>query len=138
MKSVNNKKITEFIIELIYIAIGAMFIAIGINLFLLPNKMTTGGATGIATVTYYIFNIPMGITTILINIPLFVLSILKLGKSFAIKTIISTMLLSIYLDIFKFDNFVAIMKSLITYCGNAISYFYTCKGNTIRECLVTN
>lgn len=106
MKELNSKnKIVEFVIELIYIAIGAAFIAIGINLFLLPNKMTTGGASGIATVLYYVFNLPMGLTTILINIPLFIFAILKLGKSFTIKTIISTTLLSIFLEIFKFNNF---------------------------------
>jgi len=100
----NQNKILEFIIELIYITIGAAFIAIGINLFLLPNKMTTGGASGIATVLYYTFNIPMGVTTILINIPLFVFAILKLGKSFAVKTIISTSLLSIFLDMFEVNE----------------------------------
>lgn len=106
MKEVNSKnKIVEFVIELIYIAIGATFIAIGINLFLLPNKMTTGGASGIATVLYYVFNLPMGLTTILINVPLFIFAILKLGKSFTIKTIISTTFLSIFLEIFKFNTF---------------------------------
>lgn len=100
MNKIENK-IVEFIIELIYIAIGAAFIAIGINLFLLPNKMTTGGASGIATVLYYVFNIPMGVTTLVINIPLFIIAILKLGKSFTIKTIISTVLLSVFLEIFK-------------------------------------
>ena len=69
MRKIENKnKIIEFTIELIYVVIGAAFIALGINLFLLPNKMTTGGASGIATVLYYVFNIPMGITTIIINI----------------------------------------------------------------------
>ena len=101
----SKNKIIEFIIELMYIAIGAALIAIGINLFLLPNKMTTGGASGIATVLYYVFNIPMGITTILINIPLFIFAILKLGKSFTIKTIISTTLLSVFLEIFKMGEF---------------------------------
>lgn len=115
IKSKNN--IIEFIIELLYIAIGAAFIAIGINLFLLPNKMTTGGASGIATVLYYVFNIPMGITTILINIPLFIIAILKLGKSFAIKTIISTTLLSVFLEIFKLSEFAATLNlDLIISC----------------------
>lgn len=113
----SNNKIIEFIIELIYVAIGAAFIAIGINLFLLPNKMTTGGASGIATVLYYVLNIPMGLTTILINIPLFVFAIIKLGKSFTIKTIISTTLLSIFLEIFKFNTFaITINLDLIISC----------------------
>lgn len=101
----NENKIVEIILEVIYVIIGAAFIAIAINLFLLPHKMTTGGVSGIATVLYYIFNIPMGITIILLNIPLFILSILKLGKSFTIKTIISTVLLSVFLEIFELNEF---------------------------------
>ena len=118
MRKIENKnKIIEFTIELIYVVIGAAFIALGINLFLLPNKMTTGGASGIATVLYYVFNIPMGITTIIINIPLFIFAILKLGKSFTIKTIISTTLLSVFLDTFKFEEFAKLLNlDLIISC----------------------
>ena len=102
----NENKIIEFVIELIYIIVGAAFIAFGINIFLLPNKMTTGGASGIATILYYILSIPMGVTTILLNLPLFIIAIIKLGRKFTIKTIISTVLLSIFLEIFKFEEFV--------------------------------
>ena len=118
MRKIEKKnKIIEFAIELIYVVIGASFIALGINLFLLPNKMTTGGASGIATVLYYVFNIPMGITTIIINIPLFIFAILKLGKSFTIKTIISTTLLSVFLDTFKFEEFAKLLNlDLIISC----------------------
>jgi hypothetical protein len=121
MRKIEDKnKIIEFVIELIYVVIGAAFIALGINLFLLPNKMTTGGASGIATVLYYVFNIPMGITTIIINIPLFIFAILKLGKLFTIKTIISTTLLSVFLDTFKFEEFAnPSFESEITILGPA-------------------
>ena len=105
LKIENKNKNIEFVIELIYIGIGAFLIAIGINLFLLPNKMTTGGASGIATIIFYILNIPMGITTILLNLPLIIISIIKLGKQFTIKTIISTLLLSVFLDVFKMEEF---------------------------------
>lgn len=104
MSKTKNSKV-EFLIEIIYIIVGAILIAIGINIFLLPNKMTTGGASGIATIIYYVFNMPMGITTLLINIPLFIIAIIKLGRKFTIKTIVSTILLSIFLEIFKFEEY---------------------------------
>ena len=37
--------------------IGAMIMAFGTSLFLLPNQLSTGGFSGIATITYYLFNI---------------------------------------------------------------------------------
>ena len=80
-------KIIHIVFDIIYMVVGAFLIAVGTNLFLLPHRMTTGGASGIATIFYYLLNIPMGITIMLINIPLFIFSIIKLGIKFNIKTI---------------------------------------------------
>ena len=54
--------------------IGAMIMAFGISLFLLPNQLSTGGFSGIATITYYLFNIPMGLMNLILNIPMFIFS----------------------------------------------------------------
>ena len=91
-------KLMHVILDLIYMVVGAFFIAIGTNLFLLPHKMTTGGASGIATIFYYLLNIPMGLTIMLINIPLFIFSIIKLGIKFNLKTVFTTIILSLFLD----------------------------------------
>ena len=94
----NRNKIFHGVIDFVYIIVGSLLIALGTNLFLLPNKMTTGGASGIATIFYYLFNIPRGITKLVINIPLFIISLLKLGVKFNIKTILSTVFLSVFLE----------------------------------------
>ena len=96
-----------FFFFFILLAIGAYIISFGTNMFLLPYKMTTGGASGIATIMYYIANIPMGVTILIVNLPLFLFAIIKLGKVFTIKTIISTVLLSVFLEVFKYDQIIA-------------------------------
>ena len=96
-----------FLKDIILLAIGAYIISLGTNMFLLPYKMTTGGASGIATIMYYIANIPMGVTILIVNLPLFLFAIIKLGKVFTIKTIISTVLLSVFLEVFKYDQIIA-------------------------------
>ena len=53
----NRNKIFNSIVDFVYIIVGSLLIALGTNLFLLPNKMTTGGASGIATIFYHLFNI---------------------------------------------------------------------------------
>lgn len=98
------RKILDFTKNFILIVLGAYLISLSINMFLLPHKMTTGGASGIATILYYLSNIPMGITILAINLPLFVIAIVKLGKKFVIKTIFSTVLLSVFLELFKYDQ----------------------------------
>lgn len=110
-------KIMHIAIDIIYMFLGAFLIAIGTNLFLLPHKMTTGGASGIATILYYLLDMPMGITIMIINIPLFIFSILKLGIKFNIKTIITTIILSLFLEIFKSESIIkASNLDLFTAC----------------------
>ena len=95
-EKINIKRI---IIEIGGTILGAFIMAIGISLFLLPNQLSSGGISGIATITYYLFNIPMGSMILLINIPLFLFSGYKIGKSFFIKSVIGTIFLSIFIDI---------------------------------------
>lgn len=76
--------------------------AFGISMFLLPNKLSSGGFAGIATILYYLFKIPMGVTNILLNAPLFIFAAFKIGKKFFVKSIIGTISLSIFLD--RFDT----------------------------------
>lgn len=113
----NQIKLMHVIIDLIYMVLGAFLIAIGTNLFLLPHKMTTGGASGIATIFYYLLNIPMGLTIMLINIPLFIFSIIKLGIKFNLKTVFTTIILSLFLEIFKYDGLIKVSNlDLFTSC----------------------
>ena len=66
-------KIKKYLIEFIQITIGCFIMAVSTSLFLLPNQLSTGGFTGIATVIYYIFNVPVGITVLILNIPLIII-----------------------------------------------------------------
>lgn len=85
--------------EILLSIIGCLLMAIGTCVFLLPNKLSTGGFAGIATIIYYVFNIKMGITIIILNIPLVIIAFFKLGKNFLVKTAISTILFSYFLNL---------------------------------------
>lgn len=91
-------KVKKQIIEIIGTVVGAFVMAIGVSLFLLPNQLSSGGITGIATITYYLLNIPMGTMILLVNIPLFIMAIFKIGKSFFIKSMVGTVTLSFFID----------------------------------------
>ncbi len=80
--------------------LGAIIMGIGTSLFLLPNQLSTGGFSGIATILYYFLKIPMGTTILALNIPLFLIAIYKLGKSFCAKSILGTISFSIAIDLF--------------------------------------
>lgn len=89
----------KIILEILGTILGAFIIAVAVSLFLLPNKLSSGGVSGVATITYYLFHMPMGITMIIINIPLFLMSILKIGKRFFIESVVGTISLSLFIDI---------------------------------------
>jgi len=78
--------------------------SIATSLFLLPNHLSTGGFSGIATITYYLFNWEMGTVILLLNIPFFILSFIKIGKEFVIKSILGTVFLSIFINFFDKYN----------------------------------
>ena len=91
----------KYIIETIMIIIGALFIAIGTAFFLLPNQLSSGGFSGITTIIYYLIGFPMGTTMIIINLPLFIIALLKIGKKFFFKALVGTAVLSIFLNAFE-------------------------------------
>lgn len=90
----------KYINEIIGTLIGAAIMAAGTSFFLLPNQLSSGGFSGIATITYYLLKIPMGTTIFLLNMPLFIISIYKLGKAFFIKSLVGTFTFSVFIDIF--------------------------------------
>jgi len=83
------------------IVAGTFIIALSFNLFFIPNKIAPGGLSGIATVLYYIFGFPVGITTLALNVPLFLLGMKAHGMDFGLKTMVATVLLSVFIDIVK-------------------------------------
>ena len=94
-----NENIKDSMLSIIGTIIGAGIIGFGTASFLLPNQLSTGGFSGIATITYYLFHMPMGISMLIINVPLFFMSILKIGKKFFVESIIGTISLSVFIDI---------------------------------------
>ena len=97
-KKDNIKKI---FVSVIVTIVGAIIMAFGVSMFLLPSQLSSGGVSGIATILYYLFHIPMGTTIFLVNIPLFIFAFLKLGKQTFFYSIIGTVSLSLFVDLFE-------------------------------------
>ncbi len=111
MEKVKRKKA---IINIIGTIVGAVIMAFGTSAFLLPNQLSSGGLSGIATITYYLLKIPMGAMIMALNIPLFILAGYKLGKEFFSKSLIGTVSLSVFIDIF--DKYPAITNDRFLAC----------------------
>lgn len=100
----NIIKIKAFSMDLLKIVIGTMLMAIGVEQFLLPSQLSTGGFSGIGTVIYYMTGISAGTTMLILNIPLFIIAYFKVGRKFLINAVIGTLLLSYFLNLFQKVN----------------------------------
>lgn len=92
--------IKKYASEIFFIFLGTMLMAIATSLFLLPNHLSSGGFSGIATITYYLFNWKMGAVILILNIPFFILAFIRIGKEFVIKSLLGTVFLSFFIDLF--------------------------------------
>lgn len=126
----NILTIRNLTIDIIRIIIGSLIMSIGTAGFLLPNKLSFGGITGLATILYYMFGTPVGTVVLILNIPLFILAIFKFGKRFCLKSLIGTISLSMFLNIF--DNMFAITEDrllasiaggIVVGIGNVIVFY---------------
>ncbi|MGI6685709.1 MAG: YitT family protein [Bacillota bacterium] len=123
--------------ELIGITIGCFITAIGLVAFLIPNKIAAGGVSGLATVLYYLFKFPVGITMFVINIPLLLFCIKELGMKFGVKSLYGTFVLSFFVDFLAFlikepwtnDALLAAVYGGVL-CGLGLGVVFRFKGTT--------
>ena len=87
------------IVSILGLSVGVLLLAIGLIFFLEPNTIAPGGVTGFAIVFKKITNVPVYLTNLAINIPLFIVGVIILGKNFGWKTLYATALLSFFLKI---------------------------------------
>ena len=92
-------RIRKYLFQSLQIIIGTFLMAVAVSLFLLPNQLSSGGFTGIATILYYLLKLPMGISIIALNIQIFIISCKKKGKILVIKGAMGTVFLSIFIDL---------------------------------------
>lgn len=83
------------IVRIIGLTVGAIIMAIGLEMLLIPNNMIDGGVTGISIMISQITGLPLGLFLILLNAPFLYLGYKQIGKSFAFSTTYAILVLSI-------------------------------------------
>lgn len=93
----NNKKL-----DYLYILAGIILISISISVFYSPNDLVVGGFSGLGIVIMHFTKIPVSVTNIILNIPLFIVALNVLGKKYVIRSGISSVLLSVWIQLTTF------------------------------------
>ncbi|MGC9362132.1 MAG: YitT family protein, partial [Candidatus Syntrophosphaera sp.] len=81
------------------VTFGALLLAIGYSWFLLPYNMAPGGVGGLSQIFKFYFGIPNGLSMIMINIPLFIIGFIFIGKAFGVKSIYGMLVSSVFTDL---------------------------------------
>lgn len=85
------------------IALGCAIFGVGFNMFLAPSGLNAGGVTGLSMVLVQLFNFgSVGMFSFLINIPLFAIGGVKIGKKFFLDSLYGMVLVSVFIDLFAF------------------------------------
>ena len=81
-----------------FIAVGCFILSLGMNMFLVPCRISSGGIGALGTVLLYIFKIPLSVTNLLMNLILFAFGYRFLGKNALLKTVAGVIFLSFFLE----------------------------------------
>ncbi len=81
------------------VAAGAFIVALGLDWLLVPNRIAAGGVSGLATVLHYLAGVPVGLAMLVINVPLFLLGIRLIGLRFGLKSVVGTLVTSLFVDL---------------------------------------
>jgi len=117
------------------ILLGSFFVAIGFNLFLLPNDIASGGVAGISTILYELFQFDPSIVQWALNIPLFFLGTWILGKNFGVRTLVGSIMVPLFVtltsqwDPVSSDSLLASIFGGAA-CGVGIGIVFKGKGST--------
>ena len=116
--------------------VGSAVFALGFSLFLAPNDMNPGGISGLSMVLVELLHFgSVGTLSILINLPLFILGGLKIGKRFFAGSLLGMLLSSVLIDAFSVIEMIAVEPLMAALyggliCGLGLGMVFVCGTST--------
>lgn len=114
--SLKSVKLWKFVRKLFLVILASFVSASALNIFIIPHKFLSGGVSGIALIVQYLSGFQAGYIIILVNIPLFILSIKYIDKQFTILTIVATVCQASFLILTKNFTHYFIVDDLLLSC----------------------
>lgn len=79
--------------------LGCALVAVSVSSFAVPNDIAAGGLTGLATIIFSFTGLPVGVSILVMNIPVFIIAAKKFGFKFLYKSLIATVFMSVFIDV---------------------------------------
>ena len=94
-----KRSVRDELLNVLLIAAGLLLATLGYRLYLIPNNVAPGGFTGIGQIVNHLFPVVgVGMVNLILNVPLFVLSLRSMGLGFGLRSLLSSVALSLLLD----------------------------------------
>ena len=94
-----KRSVRDELLNVLLIAAGLLLATLGYRLYLIPNNVAPGGFTGIGQIVNHLFPaVGVGMVNLILNVPLFVLSLRSMGLGFGLRSLLSSVALSLLLD----------------------------------------
>ena len=107
MTRLQEDRAAHILLKYLLITLGAAIYAVGFQFFLYPNNITSGGVVGTSMIINQLTGMPVGVMTILLNIPLFIIAWRHFGLDFLIGSLAGMGLSSVLVDVFAGFGIVA-------------------------------
>lgn len=88
--------------QYLIIAVGGILCAMSINIFLVPHHFLSGGVSGLAIISYFLFGLPIGLQIFVLNLPILYAAYRFIGKEYTVITVCGTVLFSLAVDATRF------------------------------------
>nr|WP_320024373.1 YitT family protein [uncultured Acetobacterium sp.] len=87
------------ILRFIFLFIGSIIAAVGLEIFLVPNNIIDGGIIGISIIASYLTGLPLGAFIIVLNLPFLIFGYKQIGKTFVLSSLFAILSLSFWLSV---------------------------------------
>lgn len=96
-----KRNAAAYLVGFLKIATGSALFGLGFNLFLAPNGLNAGGISGLSMALVHLLNTgTVGTVTALINLPLFAIAGIKIGRKFFFGSLVGMSLSAVFIDLF--------------------------------------
>jgi uncharacterized membrane-anchored protein YitT (DUF2179 family) len=95
MKTHQKMSLGKLLKRVLFIGLGAVLVSIGLEIFLIPNKIIDGGIVGVSIILSYLTGWNLGLFLFFLNLPFFFIGYKQIGKTFALSTLLGVTVMSI-------------------------------------------
>ena len=109
----NNHTVPQLVKKYLTILLGSLIYAVGFQFFMYPNHIVAGGCVGISMIINRLTGLPVGVTNMVLNIPLFLIAWKHFGLSFLIGSLAGTYISSFLVDALAATGVVATLDPML-------------------------